>query len=200
MMKDQNGEYFILGEMRESKDILVGNRIPYQYFETSGTGESDIAIHAGSYHLALQNATIGQCNIMTYSSILPGVAEKVESPETLKQGAVLEAIMSVCHANKGEIATAGIICGWLIDQKTGKKHGGLVCEHAGNYDEPEIKQKLTASLDELFESGYADQYNMKDIDLLVETLIPVKKYGTALVALCFTSYYYPIIPDQALSK
>jgi len=31
--------------------LVFGNRIPYESFTTKGAGESDIAIHAGSYHL-----------------------------------------------------------------------------------------------------------------------------------------------------
>ena len=53
---------------------LIGCRIPKDFFITKGVGESDITVHAGSYHLALRQAGIEMCNIMTYSSILPGVA------------------------------------------------------------------------------------------------------------------------------
>lgn len=56
---------------KDLNGILVGNRIPRDYFVTKGTGQSDITIHAGSYHLALKKANIEMCNIMTYSSILP---------------------------------------------------------------------------------------------------------------------------------
>lgn len=177
----------------QNRGLWVGNRIPWQFFETSGTGESDIAIHAGSYHLALQNASIERYNIMTYSSILPGIAEKTGIPEGITHGAVMETIMAVCHSGRGKRATAGIIYGWLIDRVTGEKYGGLVCEHAGIYNQKTLRQKLGASLEELYVNGYSDRYEMKDIEVLSESFIPKKKYGTALVALCFTSYYYPVI-------
>ncbi|MFW6371856.1 MAG: pyruvoyl-dependent arginine decarboxylase, partial [Bacteroidota bacterium] len=61
--------------------LVIGNRIPKDYFITSGTGESDIAVHAGSYHLALKKAGIEMANIMTYSSILPQIANKTSRPE-----------------------------------------------------------------------------------------------------------------------
>lgn len=35
------------------RNLLVGNRIPYEFFICSGSGESDITVHAGSFHLAL---------------------------------------------------------------------------------------------------------------------------------------------------
>ena len=192
-MKNRTLQYNFTKKRKEATGFWVGNRIPWQYFETSGTGESDITIHAGSYHLALRNANIEKYNIMTYSSILPGIAEKTGYPAGLDHGAVMECIMSVCHSGKGEMATTGIIYGWLFDRKTGEKYGGLVCEHAGNYDKQELRHRLGASLEELYFNGFSDQYEMKDIEILTESFVPRKKYGTALVALCFTSYYYPII-------
>lgn len=173
--------------------ILTGNRIPVDYFETSGTGESDITIHAGSYHLALKSAQIEMCNIVVYSSILPGIARKIEKPGHIEHGAVMESIMSVCHAEKGERATAGIIYGWLNEKISGRRYGGLVCEHYGNYDEKELERRLKASLEELYWNGFSDSYLLDDIHILSESFIPRKNYGTALVALCFTSYYYPVI-------
>ncbi|HUX54915.1 MAG TPA: pyruvoyl-dependent arginine decarboxylase [Williamwhitmania sp.] len=178
---------------KESQGILVGNRIPKDYFETGGIGESDIAIHAGSYHLALKAANIEMANIMTYSSILPRIATKIERPATIEHGAVIESIMSTCTANKGERASAGIVYGWLYNKKTGQKFGGLVCEHYGNYELVELKSLLRSSLDELYFNGFSDDYRLEDIHFLTESFIPQKKYGTALVALCFTSYYYPIL-------
>jgi arginine decarboxylase len=173
--------------------ILTGNRIPVDYFETSGTGESDITIHAGSYHLALKSAQIEMCNVVAYSSILPGIARKIEKPDHIEHGAVMESIMSVCHAEKGERATAGIIYGWLNDKTSGRRFGGLVCEHYGNYDEKELERRLKASLEELYWNGFSDKYQLNDIHILSESFIPRKNFGTVLVALCFTSYYYPVI-------
>lgn len=177
----------------ETGGFYTGNRIPAQYFETSGTGESDIAIHAGSYHLALKAARIEMCNIMTYSSILPEIAIKINRPDEITHGAVLESIMSVCNAGKGQQATAGIIYAWLYDRASGSRYGGLVCEHEGNYDLRELERRLKASLEELYEHGYSDRYSLGDARILSESFIPRKAYGTALTALCFTSYYHPVI-------
>lgn len=173
--------------------FYTGNRIPARYFETSGTGESDIAVHAGSYHLALKAARIDMCNIMTYSSILPEIATRIERPEKIIHGAVLESIMSVCNAGKGEQATAGIIYAWLYDRIQGSRYGGLVCEHEGNYDLRELERRLKASLEELYQNGYADRYELGEPRILSESFIPRKAHGTALTALCFTSYYHPVI-------
>ena len=172
--------------------LVVGNRVPKDYFITQGTGESDITVHAGSYHLALKKAGIEMSNIMTYSSIMPAFANEIPKPKQITHGAVMESIFAVANGNKGERLTAGIVYGWLHDKQTGQRFGGLVCEHNGNYPVAEIKQLLTSSLYELYTNGFEDQYELKNIRMLTESFVPEKKFGTALVAICFTNYFYPI--------
>ncbi len=181
-------------------NILVGNRIPKDYFVTKGRGESNITVHAGSYHLALREAGIEMCNIMCYSSILPAVATMVEKPEQLVHGSVMESIMAVASKKKGQRATAGIIYGWLYDRNTGEKYGGLVCEYNGSLTEEEAIKSLRSSLNELYINGYSDEYNLGDIQVMTDSFVPKKDYGTALVAICFTSYLYPVNSATLLSK
>lgn len=173
--------------------LLIGNRIPKDYFVTKGTGESDIAIHAGSYHLALKSAGIAMCNIMTYSSILPKIARRIEKPKHIEHGAVMESIMAVCNTEKGQRGTAGIIYGWLSSRKTNEKYGGLVCEHYGDYSEKGLSAILNSSLEELYYNGFSEDYTLSSIEIFTETFVPTKKYGTALVSLCFTNYHVPVI-------
>ncbi len=175
------------------KNLIIGNRIPRDYFVTTGSGESDITVHAGSYHLALKAAGIEMANIMTYSSILPGIANETSKPSHFTHGAVMESIMAVANGTRGELLNAGIIYGWLYDRQTHEKFGGLVCEHNGNYTDQDIRSKLNDSLKELYRNGFDEQYEMKDIRLITQSCQPEKEYGTALVALCFTSYVYPVL-------
>lgn len=121
------------------------------------------------------------------------IARKVERPDYLDHGAVMESILTSCNAEKGQRASAGIIYGWLYDKITQDKFGGLVCEHYGNYDEKELNRLLEASLNELYVNGFDDRFYLRDIERITESFVPDKKYGTALVALCFTNYVYPII-------
>ena len=79
-MRELHPESNIEGINLSQKGFIVGNRIPKDYFITSGIGQSDIAVHAGSYHLALKDAGIEMANIMTYSSILPGMATEITRP------------------------------------------------------------------------------------------------------------------------
>ncbi|MDR0651626.1 MAG: pyruvoyl-dependent arginine decarboxylase [Candidatus Peribacteria bacterium] len=190
-MNDINTAFLTTGQ--GISGITLGCRIPKEYFETSGKGESDIAIHAGSYHLALKDANIEKYNIMTYSSILPGIAQLIPQPKTMTHGGVVESIMSACTVNQGERGAAGIIYGRLYHRKTNEKYGGLVCENYGDYSGEELQLLLQESLNELYINGFQEEYRLEEIKHLHETIVPQKKYGTAIVALCFTSYYYPHI-------
>jgi arginine decarboxylase len=180
-----------------AKTITIGNRIPQSFYVTTGIGESDITIHAGSYHLALKDAGIERCNIMTYSSILPGVAKQIEKPSEQVHGEVMETISAVCHAPKGCVATAAIIYGWLYDRKTNEKYGGLVCEYAGNPEEGfkserHARESLEQSIHELYVNGFEEHYELRDITTISRSFVPEKRFGTALVALCFVDYLIPI--------
>ena len=174
-------------------NLLIGCRIPKDFFITEGTGESDITIHAGSYHLALKKAGIEMYNIMTYSSILPSIANKINKPGKLTHGSVMETIMAVSNAERGKRATVGIIFGWLFDKKTGEKYGGLVCEYNGDLAETKARNQLKDSLNELYYNGFSRKYDLKATTLISKSFIPKKKFGTALVALCFTNYIFPHI-------
>jgi len=172
--------------------LLLGNRIPHEFFITKGSGESDITIHAGSFHLALCNAGIGMKNIISYSSVLPAEAIQTEMPEDMKQGDVMEVIMAAGHCRKGEWITAGMAMAWLYERDSDVKFGGLVCELSGNYPVEEIEEKLNESMQEIYQHGY-EIYDLGDLQLITETFVPHKQYGTALVALCFTSYLFPVL-------
>lgn len=182
-------------KMPVMQNLLIGNRIPRDYFLTKGKGESNITIHAGSYHLALKDAGIEMCNIMTYSSILPGIATQVEKTHQLVHGSVMETIMAVTSSKKNERATVGIIYGWLYHRKSGKKFGGLVCEYNGNITETDARSQLHESLDELYTNGFEENYELRDIHLISESFVPRKKFGTALVAICFINYLYPVLSE-----
>ncbi|MDP3989630.1 MAG: pyruvoyl-dependent arginine decarboxylase [archaeon] len=177
---------------RKSK-VVIGCRIPKDFFITEGVGESNITIHAGSYHLALKNAGIEMCNIMTYSSILPSIANEIKRPSKLVHGSVMETIMATTNSKKGQLATVGIIFGWLYNKKNGKKYGGLVCEYNGHIAESLARKQLAESIQELYTNGFSKDFDLKEIKTISESFIPKKKFGTAIVALCFTNYVVPLL-------
>jgi arginine decarboxylase len=182
-----------VSKSKTTKKINIGMRVPKDYFLTTGIGESDIQIHAGSFHLALKEAGIEHLNVMTYSSIMPGIAREIKRPDNMTHGAVAETILACASCEKGKRATAGIIYGWLYDRKTGKRYGGLVCEYNGNLSEQEVSISLKASLDELYLNGFSEKFELRDPRLTMKTIVPKKKYGTALVAICFVNYEVPVL-------
>lgn len=175
--------------------MRTGNRIPTKCFVTSGVGESDITVHAGSYHLALREAGIEMCNIVKYSSILPG--ELITYPQAGHRpthGEVMECIEAVSTCEYGGTATAGLIWGWLHDPDTGARFGGLVCEYSGSLPEEKAVPHLEEMLNELHQNGY-QAFDLQGIAHRLRSVTPVKMYGTALVAICFTEYRWPIQED-----
>ena len=189
-LKGKNSE-----PIEKETQMVFGNRIPRKFFWTSGIGESDITIHAGSYHLALKEAGIEKYNIMVYSSIMPSIAIQSSKPtkDEIVYGSVMETIMAVSSGERGARLTAGIICGWLYDKVTGKKYGGLVAEYSGNETEEDAKRILRNSLNELYENGFSEDYLINDVRLHTRSFAPKKKYGTAIVAIGFKDYVYPIV-------
>ena len=109
-------------------------------------------------------------------------------PENLEHGAVLETIMAECSCGKGEVGTAGIIYGWLYDKETNKKYGGIVCEYNGHKMKEEASHELREALQEIYFNGFSDKYFLKDEEMIVETIIPKKQYGTVVISICFIDY------------
>lgn len=56
----------------------------------------------------LKDAGIEKANIMTYSSILPGIAQEITQPENYVHGEVMETIMAAAHGTVGTRITTGI--------------------------------------------------------------------------------------------
>jgi arginine decarboxylase len=175
---------------------LIGNKIPRDFFITQGSGQSDITIHAGSYHLALRAAGIEMANIVTYSSILPATAKQVPPPTHTVHGCVMDTIMSWTSCERGDFATAGLILGWLTDPLNNQRAGGLVCEYNGSLPKEHAIPHLEAMLNELHSNGY-QHFELTGIQTHLESVAPTKMYGTALVALCFLNYEVPAWPTAA---
>ncbi len=171
---------------------MINLRTPNEFFITSGYGESDITIHAGSYHIMLNDMGIDKFNIMTYSSVLPKDSELVEKPFDLNnveyRGSVLECIMSICNGEEGQLLNAGIIYAYTYqDKEKSINTGGIVCEINGNYTDEELDWKLTESLKEVYNNGFLNEF-LGDYTIIKKSFVPQKRYGSVGVALCFINY------------
>lgn len=63
------------------KKLVLGTRIPKEYFTATGIGETDLGHgidpwETGSYNLALEVAGIHNFNIVQYTSVIPQGAVK----------------------------------------------------------------------------------------------------------------------------
>jgi arginine decarboxylase len=176
--------------------MVLGNRIPRDYFITVGTGESSVGVHTGSYDAALQMAGIENCNIIAYSSVMPPEARQVKHPGKLHHGSVMETIMADMSGNQGELITAGLITWKVYDKKQKKIIGGFVAEYHGHAIEETAKENLFAAQKGMNERrGYGkDHYEIKDTLVIVKSLVPKKEYGTVIVAIGFLNYIYPVVP------
>ena len=72
------------------KFIVLGNRVPYEYFLTKGKGESNagsegLPYETGSYDDALNDAGIQNSNVIEYTSVIPVGAKEIPKEEGLKR-------------------------------------------------------------------------------------------------------------------
>lgn len=181
------------GEIIGANEMLIGNAIPKDFFLTKGTGQSDIAIHSGSFQLAMSAAGIDMCNIINYtSSMLPQIANKIQKPDFIEPGTVLQGVVTICNSRRGQRATAGIKYGWLHDRENDERVSGLLFSNWGYYTIGDIEEMLDESLREVYNSGYEERFYLSDVKTIIESFTPAKTNGTALVALCFVNYIRPV--------
>jgi arginine decarboxylase len=199
----------VLNSVRPAqRGILIGRPIPKDFFLTKGKGESKHGVHAGSYHIALQEAGIEKANIMAYSSILPGIANRISKEDGMKQiqhGEEMKVIQAAASVDleKGEKrATAAIMYGWLFPKNGGPTVGGLVCEYSGNGTVEEAHENLRLCLDGLYQNPdlhgvrFSDEYELRDTEFISETIEPTQRYGTALAIIAFVNHVVPVLDEN----
>jgi arginine decarboxylase len=166
------------------------NLIPHEFITTKGSGCSDYTLHAGSYHIALSEANICDYNIQTYSSVIPATAKQVslDDVDMPQFGSELRCIMARADGYYGEHISCGIIWAWLYkDEDMTERVGGLVCELGGYFSVEELEKRLYIIHDDLYKRTYSN-YVVGEPVVITESLTIDKRYGTALVSLCFLNY------------
>lgn len=193
-----------------NKSVYISNRIPYEYFLTTGKGESDagsegLPFETGSYDAALNDAGIENANLMMYTSVIPTHAKLITKSEGLKRiewGQVLETIKAETNGRKGEFISAAVITTDVY--KNGKYLGGFACEYSGNGTKKEALESLLESIYDMIERrGMGKIKNIKAFQknktskgyiiypgkhYLYDSLKIKKNAGTVFAALCFMSY------------
>ena len=196
---------------------IIQSRIPYEYFFTTGRGQSDYGgkgdpYEAGSYDAALNMAKIENSNIIKYTSVIPPEAKMIsrkEGVKFLRWGDVLECIMAQMNGEKGQTITASVLKTNIYNKK-GEYMGGFACEYAGYGSRQHALDVLLHDITEMMERrGYGKPIKETDIKFrnkiktdkgfyykpehfINETLDVKKNHGTVLAAICFVNHIVPV--------
>jgi arginine decarboxylase len=199
------------------KCTILGNRIPYEYFITTGKGESDagsegLPYETGSYDAALNDAGIQNANIIEYTSVIPTEAKEITISEGLsriKWGEVLETIKAQSNGSRNAHISAAIMTTNVYDP-SGKFYGGFACEYSGSGSKKDAEESLLHSIsDMIIRRGYGKIIGQtklyKDLKtdkgfkihaghkFVYENLHVTKSHGTVFALICFVSHKYPIL-------
>ena len=201
--------------------LILGNRVPYEYFITHGKGESDagskfLPYETGSYDAALNEAGIQNANIIEYTSVMPTEAKQITREEGLKRlqwGEVLECIKAQANGEKGSTISAAVMITTITDPK-GKYLGGFACEYSGSESREKIERSLEKSIEGMIERRgygivkngmkmYKDNitttgYKIHPGKIFEYDSLDVKKtHGSVFTAICFVSYKFPTLSKKS---
>ena len=195
--------------------IILGNRVPYEYFITTGKGESaagseGLPYETGSYDAALNDAGIQNTNVIEYTSVMPTEAKEISKEEGLKRiqwGEVMECIKAQSNGKKGSKVSAAVMITTITDPK-GKYLGGFACEYSGPGTRKDAEVSLLESIYGMIKRrGYGNikgelqiyKDNKTNTGFIIhpgkifvyEHMDVVEEHGTVFAAICFVSYKFP---------
>ena len=201
-------------------NIVLGNRVPYEYFLTKGKGESDagsagLPYETGSYDAALNDAGIENANVIEYTSVIPPAAKEIPKAEGLKRlqwGEVLECIKAQANGKRGENISAAVMTTTITDPH-GKYLGGFACEYSGAGSRKEAEDSLSISIAGMIKRrGFGQirgptklyKKNTTDTGYVIhpgkifhyDSLKITKEHGSVFTAICFVSYRFPFIKEE----
>jgi len=157
--------------------------IPKAFFITSGVGmahDQDAA-----FDIALQDAGIGECNLVEVSSILPAKAEEIDKM-SCTPGEITFCVLSRMAGKSGELIGAGVGYGWLRDS-TNSPVFGIICEHHGHHSRDYLTLKIRNKLKTMADSRNKDKELKLDLKRIeVKTaVVEEHKFGSVVAALVF---------------
>ena len=167
--------------------------IPKAFFITSGMGMA--YDHDAAFDLALQDAGIGECNLVEVSSILPAKAEEVDKMScTCIPGEITFCVLSRMAGKSGELIGAGVGYGWLRDSTDSDSNSpvfGIICEHHGHHSRDYIESKIRNKLKTMTESRNRNIDKDKELKLDLKRIevktavVEEHKFGSVVAALVF---------------
>ena len=159
--------------------------IPKAFFITSGVGmahDQDAA-----FDIALQDAGIGECNLVEVSSILPAKAEEIDKM-SCTPGEITFCVLSRMAGKSGELIGAGVGYGWLRDSTDSDSPVfGIICEHHGHHSRDYLTLKIRNKLKTMADSRNMDKELKLDLKRIeVKTaVVEEHKFGSVVAALVF---------------
>jgi len=155
--------------------MMAENVIPKAFFVTSGKALSKVS-RLNTFDLALKDAGIGQCNLVSVSSIIPPGCRETFL-RTLPVGSITYAVISRAEG-KDETISAGIA--WGVERNDGY---GVVAEACGKMDEATAKEKLDRKIQEMAKTRGIE---LGEVKYKIETLdVPRDSYGCVAAVLVF---------------
>jgi len=204
--------------------MILGNRIPYEYFATTGKGESEagsegLKYETGSYDAALTNAGIEDCNVIEYTSVIPTGAKQISKEEGLKRikwGEVMECIKAQANGDKGSFISAAVMTTDVYDEHN-TYLGGFALEYSGSGKKEDAIKSLSLSLKGLIERrGYGEVNGVVKIFannktsrgytlypgkiFVFESLQVKEQHGSVFAALCWVSHRFPSASKKTTKK
>jgi len=188
--------------------LVLGNRIPYEYFVTMGHNDTDLGPgddpwETGSYDLALMDASIENFNVLKYTSVLPPESREInlsEAREYFHHGAAIETIMSDLNGEKGDTLCTGVGRIWVRTLE-GALIGGFAAEYKEKYENKTVPEEQaradakdalhTSLMGEVNRRYNGSEYQFSEPTYAIDYLQVQKNYGTSLVALCWVNYIFP---------
>ena len=203
---------------------LLGNRIPHEYFLTTGHGESNVGsdglpYETGSYDAALNDAGIQNANVIEYTSVLPKEAVEISRAEGLKRivwGEVLEVIKAQRNGSRNANISAAVMI-TAIHDPAGDYLGGFACEYSGAGSRKEAEDSLLHSIEGMIERRgfgkivgtprlYQNMKTNKKFTIhagktfVYDSLHVKKDHGSVFAAICFVSHVYPVLSQKYVSN
>jgi len=150
--------------------------VPTRFFVTSGKGINKTS-ELNAFDLALLQAGIGDCNLVSVSSVLPiGIRQVDRGP--IARGAITHAVLARYSGGDGEVISAGIAYGFRTDGQ-----GGYVAEAHLHGTQKSLKEFLRWRMQEI---AHFRGVELRRIQYRTEELsIPMDHYGVCVAACVF---------------
>lgn len=150
--------------------------IPKEFFIASGKAISPVS-ELNAFDLSLKKAGIGQCNLVSVSSILPPKCRN-RKWRKIPAGSITHAVIARMDGGEGTTIGAGIAWAWESERKY-----GLVAEAHGYMDAKALKETLQWKIKEM---AKIRGIQIDKINYRMEVLrVPMDNYGCVISALVY---------------